>query len=236
MACTSRTLPLLAVLLSMLAAAPASAQEPQEAPGAQTEPPVAPREAAADDRPERIAALAAGIAAALEYAEESFRAERRAPAVRAVDEAHRVAKVAVHAASARTYETFEKVEHALRRTRRSLQNGEPERALEHLQEALQLARSVEVGDDRRPSDFGAFAGATLVSAEGKHLGEIESITDGSARVVAGKWQDILGFLDFGGESTSIDADRLVFGPSNPFGLVFVAIADPEVETVEDLLE
>ena len=236
MACTSRTLLPAAVLLSLLAAAPVPGQAQNETSGAQAELPEAPVELDAKARPQRISALAEGIAAALEHAQESFRAGGRTAAVRAVDEAHRVAKVALHAASAESYQTFEKLEHALRRTRRSIQNGEPDRALDHLQDALELARSVEAGDDRRPSDFGAFAGATLISAEGKRLGEIERIEEGSAQLVAGNWQDTWGFLDFGGEGTSIEAGRLVFGSSNPFGLVLVAIADPEVGTVEDLLE
>lgn len=192
-------------------------------------------EEAASAKGNNVAVLAEGMGSALETAIAALEGGVRSDGVRRMDEALRVAKVAAHVSSAGGgWEQLERVRQAVEQARHALQNGDRMRAIGQLRGAQDAAGSVRAENERRPLRLDPFRGATLISLEGRKLGEIEEIAEQGARARVGGYQDTLGFIDFGGREVDLDPATMSFGPVGALGLVFVVLADPEVKTPDDL--
>jgi hypothetical protein len=149
---------------------------------------------------------------------------QRKQAMLAIDEGRRVAKVGMYAQSGNG--SFAKAEKALEEVRHSIQNGQPEEALQRLKTASQVLDEAPISPTFAVSKSTQnYAGATLINARGEILGELESTTGEVLRARIGNWQNTLGFIDFGGTSVAIPRKKLVFGKKQTFGYVFVVLAE-----------
>lgn len=169
-------------------------------------------------------ALKNGIANRLDTALAGLENDRRAEAVMAIDEAHRVLTVGAYVEAATG--PFAEAEQAVKDIRRLLQNGRADKARQRLDEVRAGFAAAEATEFRPVPVSDAYEGATLVDAQGKVLGEFGGIgAQGDGSAVIGDWQDTLGFIDIGGEKIVVPRDRLIFGPPGTWGKVFVVLTE-----------
>ena len=150
---------------------------------------------------------------------------RRKEAMVAIDEAHRIAKVGEYAESA-DGGSFSQVSTAVEEIWRRIQNGQPEAALARLREAIATLEKAPIpGAFLSSESLQIGESARLLNAYGQIVGDLEKKSDGTYVATVGGWQNVLGFLKFGGTSFELPADRLVFGKQQLIGYNFVALAD-----------
>lgn len=170
--------------------------------------------------------LQAGMVTNMERAVEAIAdSGRRKEAMVAVDEAHRIAKVGAYAESSGGG-SFSQVATAVEEVWRHIQNGQPEAALNRLKEATATLEQAPVPDAfAAPEPIEADKNARLLNAYGEIVGDLERTPEGTFTATVGGWQNVLGFLEFGGTSFTLPADKLVFGKQQIAGYDFVVLAD-----------
>lgn len=166
------------------------------------------------------------IAGLLDRLEESARLLEegsRGPAMEALNAALRLAEAGASIASGLSLSAAHDGLETIRQTRRSIQNGSPERAVAHMREAVpRLRRLIDIGL-ADPASANALAdqaarrraGLRLLDPHGTMLGEIDRIagTRDTASVViqTGRWVNTFGFLDLGAEEREVPAEQILFG-------------------------
>ena len=165
-----------------------------------------------------------GIRQALSSARLAFEENDRASAMHATDAALRAAQVAGYGLEPHT--AFEQVTGQIERTRRVVQNGSPERAVEQLDQALDVLRDLEPGraDGASLSQDETYRNARVIEADGSHLGELLGI-DGDNGVIATDWRNLFGFIDWpAGKTRRVAAERLLPGKPGALGAPMVTLA------------
>lgn len=135
----------------------------------------------------------------------------RGAAMHAMDAGMRLAEVGVEAFGGS--EPWRAASQHARDAKRAVASGHKQRAAEALQAAATSLRGA--GAERAgPPPRAGYGGATLLNANGVRVGEVRSVDPGGgAELVIGGVHDLYGFLDWGGENLTVDADKLVYGPA-----------------------
>lgn len=150
---------------------------------------------------------------------------RREEAMVAIDEPHRIAKVGEYAESSGDG-SFSQVSTAVEEVWRRIQNGQSKAALAQLKQATAtLEKAPAPSAFLSPKPLQPGEDARLLNAYGQIVGDLEKKSDGTYVATVGGWQNVLGFLKFGGTSFELPANRLVFGKQQLIGYDFVALAD-----------
>ncbi|MCF6523948.1 hypothetical protein [Streptomyces sp. JJ36] len=201
--------------------------EPVHVPPAAGAPP-----AAGPDRP--LKALTAGTARSVAAARHGLATGERSEASHAVDAARRAAEVGHEAAHGPVGKGFTAALKHLEGARKDLHNGKPATARAKLTRAERELTGVLAAAARQTPGvpprvvWADYRGATLLGPQGGMIGRVQRIQPGPggapvAVLDVGGSQDVLGFLDFGGRTVRVPADRVLWGPARYVGSTLAAL-------------
>jgi hypothetical protein len=185
---------------------------------------VEPPTGSAPSRPAQQNPYVEGIRRALTSARLAFEENHRASAMHATDAALRAAQVAHYGLEPRA--AFEQVTKQIERARRVVQNGSPERAVAHLDRALEVLHDLEPerASDASLSPENAYRNARVIHADGSHLGELLGI-EGKQGVIATDRRNLFGFIDWpAGKTRRVSTERLLPGKPRALGATMVTLA------------
>ncbi len=190
---------------------------------------------------EPISVLLSGLVYSMNEAARGLAGTGRAHAVRALDDAMRIADLARYASSGGAQEVISRGADAVHDARHEVQLGRPGDARRRLEavavwleeQARQLGplppRStlppwyLVEGDAR-------YYGATLLNSRGQRIGEVVGFVRSGDRigqlVVETGWRDFLGFWDVTGTRLVVPADWAIFGEPMLTGTTHLALAAP----------
>lgn len=176
-----------------------------------------------------VFALVGGVGASAQVAHDEL-GGHRGEAMHALDAALRAAVVGSHAARGELVWAFDHARTQLEEARIDVQIGEPDDARAHLAAAAQAmtaARDTEPGARGVPPEerWDAYSGAGLLNALGSRIGEVNDIERSGGRTIVtvtiGGAHDVFGFIDLGGSTITVDAERLLFGRTGRPGKIHV---------------
>lgn len=174
--------------------------------------------------------LVDGVGASAQTAHDELDGGHRGEAMHALDAALRGSKVGSHAARGELAWAFDHARLQLEEARIDVQIGKPGDAREHLAavvDAMTAALDVEpVATGLPPQErWEAYDGAALLNAQGALIGEVDDIERSEQRIIAsatfGGALDVFGFIDLGGTTIGIDAERLLYGRIGRLGKIHV---------------
>lgn len=182
---------------------------------------------------EPLAALTAGVARSAGTATAALADGDRGVASHATDSALRAAEVGHEASHGQVEKAFAGALHDVHVARERFHGGDAagarvalERVVDRLEQAVGPARDMSVGVPP-PAVRHGYRGAMLLNANGSMVGRVERLGHGrddpTARLRLGGASDVLGVGHLGGESVTVSADRLLWGPRRSLGSVFVVV-------------
>lgn len=166
--------------------------------------------------------LRQGIKTQLAHAADAFKNGELTAAVKALDEVHKVIRVAAFANGRKG--VFEKAEIELADIKREVQRGQLEEASRRtaaLAEEMAKASAANLSTQSPNSDY---IGGKLITTEGTLVGEITGQSRDTLEVRVGGYSDVLGFLDFGGTIEQFPVQEIVFGETKTFGATLAVLA------------
>jgi hypothetical protein len=168
--------------------------------------------------------LARGLAASALTSRRNLASGDRGHAMDALDAARRDAEVGLRAVDGELQWAVASAYDQVRQARTAIQVGSASGARTHLRKA---AATMQTAATRAPAprlpprrDWDNYHGATLLNALGVRIGEFVAFTDDgngnvTAKVRVGGQDNVLGFIDIGGSTTTVRADRLLYGYGEP---------------------
>ncbi|EHR50749.1 hypothetical protein SacmaDRAFT_2506 [Saccharomonospora marina XMU15] len=203
--------------------------------------------AAADPPPavaarQPLAALTAGAARAAATARRDLASGQRSEASHAIDAALRATEVGLENSHGMVKKAYEAALQRIHYTRQDLHNGWEASARQELRHAVEeLTRVIEPARTQSPGTpaplvWNQYNSATLLDSTGATIGEVNHIERGPngmpvAVLQVGGASDVLGFLDFGGRTERVPADRLLWGPRRFIGSTFAALAVQDADDI-----
>lgn len=164
-------------------------------------------------------ALYDGIQASLERALDGLHKGDRTEAAKNLDAAHRAAAVGAHSAPGAFYAALEQI----RNGRYALQQGQPDEAIRHLQNARKLVRPA-ISATPAIVELEKYDDAMVIDQKGAVIGKVSSLDGDVLKLSLGGWRDAWGFADFGGKTTIAVRPRAVaFGPPRVVGRTLVML-------------
>lgn len=166
-----------------------------------------------------VAMMRTGAAGALSEAVRLAEEGRRSEATHALDAALRTLEVGAEAFRGDYGHKWRAALKQAKQAQASLQNGAPMRMTEQLRAAADIIRSAPIPAAPPASpdtQLQQYAGATLLNAAGIRIGELLTPMQNdnkTAEIAVGGVRDLLGFLDWGGRTISVESGRLVYGPA-----------------------
>ncbi|MYZ49223.1 PRC-barrel domain-containing protein [Propylenella binzhouense] len=166
---------------------------------------------------DKVAAVQRGLAGLLDRAGEALHANDRFAATEALNEARHLGYFATHAWGVRgqARDAFRGADESVREARHLLQNGRPEAAADTLLAAAsslgreRLDRTAQDPSPPTAPELREMAGRTVLSADGKGLGEVSGVAggDGGLALMVGSG----GMLGFGEETWTVPAEAVLLG-------------------------
>ena len=183
--------------------------------------------------------LEEGLRESLVIAQRAFQSNDRSRAVRALDAAMRAAEVGEHAAEGTNFTHFGAVREHVMQARLAVQNGNGQRAESLIGEAVASFSTQRGGESSRPgnnagdpvTDVSGYREAVVINAHGVRIGEVRKAEGGRLVMSIQGYNDLLGFIDSGGQEIAVPADQVLFGKRKKLGSTIVAI--PTASTAPD---
>lgn len=180
-----------------------------------------------------LAALTAGAARSAGTATAALADGDRSAATHATDSALRATEVGHQASHGQVEKAFAGALHDVHVARERFHGGDAagarvalDRAVDRLEQAVGPARDTSVGVPP-PAVRHGYRGAMLLNANGSMVGSVERLGHGrerpTARLRLGGARNVLGVGHLGGESVTVPADRLLWGPRRSLGSVLVVV-------------
>lgn len=180
-----------------------------------------------------LAALAAGLHQDAASALASLQAGHRSDATAALDAARRLAQVGQENSSGPLKTQYVTTLDAVDSARQALWNGnlgDAQGDLATAAEALDSAVSATqtATDPEAPPEtvWDQYAGAQLLAADGRVIGEVQSIdgpADPTVRVRIGTGTGVFGFIGLGGHTTTVPVDQVLWGRRQILGNVYAVL-------------
>lgn len=180
-----------------------------------------------------LAALIAGLEQDATSALASLQAGRRSDATAAMDAAYRLAQVGQENTSGPLKTQYVSTLDAIKSARQALWNGNPDQAEADLTTAGEALDSA-VNDTQTATDpeappqavWDQYDGAQLLAADGRVIGEVDSIdnpADPTVHLHIGNGTGVFGFINLGGHTTTVPLDQVVWGRRQILGNVYAVL-------------
>jgi len=180
-----------------------------------------------------ISALTTGLQRDAASALASLTTGHRSDATAALDAAYRLAQVGQENTSGSLKTQYVTTLEAIKSARQALWNGKPGQAEADLTtagEALDsAANDIQTATDPEAPPQGVwdqYDGAQLLAADGRVIGEVQSIDNPADPTVAlhtGTGTGVFGFINLGGRTTTVPLDQVLWGRRQILGNVYAVL-------------
>ena len=195
----------------------------------------------------KINTLASGTVQSLKVSADAIEDSSRAKAMHALNTAERTIEVGRSVPTEKIQIHFEFAHVQVSKARHYVQNGHIDKAVQPLRKAATTLSSLEVTatthDNELPevAKWPGYNGGQLINANGTKIGEFERFSIDSkgnvrAHIDLGGYQDILGFIDIGGQSYSLPANDLLYGHLKNYGSDLVVVPTLHVDASQIIKE